>query len=130
MFVITMQTESCVIIDVVLFFVWKVVEYLHVKHILTLQRIGIVHLHQLNWSADGCQQRAKPRPPAVIAVSLVAKRGSTDIAGGFKGWETSARPLANASENLAGQVENRPGQVEFCIGYIRDCPVRVNAKKI
>ena len=35
------------------------------------------------------------------------------------GWETSARPLANASENLAGRVENRPGQVEFCIGYIQ-----------
>ena len=35
------------------------------------------------------------------------------------GWETSARPLANASENLAGRVENRPGQVEFCIGFKR-----------
>ena len=46
------------------------------------------------------------------------------------GWETSSRPLANASENLAGRVENRPGQVEFCIGYIRDCPVRASAKKI
>ena len=44
------------------------------------------------------------------------------------GWDTSARPLANASENLAGQVENRPGRVEFCIGYIRDYPVRVTAK--
>ena len=44
------------------------------------------------------------------------------------GWETSAHPLANASENLAGQVENRPGQVEFCIGYIRDYPVRASAK--
>ena len=43
-------------------------------------------------------------------------------------WETSARTLANASENLAGRVENWPGQVEFCIGYIRDCPVRVSAK--
>ena len=32
------------------------------------------------------------------------------------GWETSACPLANASENLAGRVENRPGRVEFCIG--------------
>ena len=37
--------------------------------------------------------------------------------------------LANASANLAGQVENRPGQVEFCIGYIRDYPVRASAKK-
>ena len=46
------------------------------------------------------------------------------------GWETSARPLANASENLAGRVENRPGRVEFCIGYIRDYPVRASAKKI
>ena len=36
--------------------------------------------------------------------------------------------LANASENLAGRVENRPGQVEICIGYMRDCPVRVSAK--
>ena len=44
------------------------------------------------------------------------------------GWETNARPLANASENLAGRVENRPGQVEFCIDYIRDCPVRASAK--
>ena len=35
------------------------------------------------------------------------------------GCETSARPLANARENLAGRVENRPGQVEFCIGYIQ-----------
>ena len=42
--------------------------------------------------------------------------------------ETSARPLANASENLATQMENRPGQVEFCIVYIRDCPVRASAK--
>ena len=40
-----------------------------------------------------------------------------------------APPLANASENLAGRVENRPRQVEFCIGYIRDFPVRANAKK-
>ena len=31
------------------------------------------------------------------------------------GWETSAHPLANASDNLAGRVENRPGWVEFCI---------------
>ena len=31
------------------------------------------------------------------------------------GWETSASPLTNASENLAGRVENRPGRVEFCI---------------
>ena len=46
------------------------------------------------------------------------------------GWETSARPLANASENLAGWVENRPGQAEFFIGYIRDCPVRAKVKKI
>ena len=45
------------------------------------------------------------------------------------GWEISARPLANASENLAGRVANKPGQVEFCIGYIRDCPVRASAKK-
>ena len=47
-----------------------------------------------------------------------------------EGWETNARPLANASENLAGRVENRPGQVEFCIDSIRDCPVRASAKKI
>ena len=44
------------------------------------------------------------------------------------GWETSARPLANASENLVGRVENRTGRVEFCIGYIRDYPVRASAK--
>ena len=37
--------------------------------------------------------------------------------------------LADASENLARRVENRPGQVEFCIGYIRDSPVWVSAKK-
>ena len=41
---------------------------------------------------------------------------------GFTGWETSARPLANASENLAGRVE-------ICIGYIGDYPVRASAKK-
>ena len=35
------------------------------------------------------------------------------------GWETSARLLTNASENLAGRVENRHGWVEFCIGYMR-----------
>ena len=34
----------------------------------------------------------------------------------YSGWETSAHPLADASENLAGQVENRLGQVEFRIG--------------
>ena len=34
----------------------------------------------------------------------------------------------NASENFAGRVENRPGQVEFCIGYIRDYPVRATKK--
>ena len=45
------------------------------------------------------------------------------------GWETSARPLANASENLAGRVENRPGRVEFCIDYIRDYTVRASANK-
>ena len=45
------------------------------------------------------------------------------------GWETNTHPLANASENLAGRVENRPGQVEFFIDYIRDCPVRMSAKK-
>ena len=45
------------------------------------------------------------------------------------GWETKARPLANASENLAGQVENRPGRVEFCKGYIRDYPVQASSKK-
>ena len=45
------------------------------------------------------------------------------------GWETSTRPLANVSENLAGRVENRPGQVEFCIGYTRDYPVRASTKK-
>ena len=44
------------------------------------------------------------------------------------GWETSARPLANASENLAGPVENRPGRVEFCIGYTRDYPIQASAK--
>ena len=26
-------------------------------------------------------------------------------------------------------MENRPGRVEFCIGYTRECPVRVSAKK-
>ena len=35
------------------------------------------------------------------------------------GWEISARPFANASENLAGRVQNRPGRAEFCIGYIK-----------
>ena len=45
------------------------------------------------------------------------------------GCETNVHPLANVSENLAGQVENRPGQVEFCIGYIRDCAVWASAKK-
>ena len=45
------------------------------------------------------------------------------------GWETGARPLANASKNLVGRVENRPGQVEFCTGYIRHCPVRESAKQ-
>ena len=49
---------------------------------------------------------------------------------GIAGWETSARPLTNASENLAGRVENRAGRVEFCIGYIRDHPVRTSAKKL
>ena len=44
------------------------------------------------------------------------------------GWKTSARPLANASKNLAGRVENRPGRVEFCIGYKRDYPIRASAK--
>ena len=44
------------------------------------------------------------------------------------GWETSARPLASVSENLARRVENTSGRVEFCIGYIRDYPVRVSAK--
>ena len=34
----------------------------------------------------------------------------------ISGWETSARPLPNVSESLAGRMENRPGQVEFCIG--------------
>ena len=47
----------------------------------------------------------------------------------YTGWETSARPLANASENLAGRVENRPGQVEFFMGYIRDYQVWASAKK-
>ena len=51
---------------------------------------------------------------------------SSDI---YTGWETSTRPLANASENLARREENRPGQVEFCKGYKRDCPVRASAKK-
>ena len=46
------------------------------------------------------------------------------------GWETSARPLVSASENLAGRVENRPGLVECCIGYMRYCPVRASAKKL
>ena len=45
------------------------------------------------------------------------------------GWETSAHPLVNASENLVGRAENRPGRVEFCIGYIRDYPFRASAKK-
>ena len=47
----------------------------------------------------------------------------------WTGWETTAGPLANASENLAAGGENRPGRVEFCIGYIRDYPVRASAKK-
>ena len=37
--------------------------------------------------------------------------------------------LTDASENLAGWVENRPGQVEFCIGYLKDGPVRASDKK-
>ena len=37
--------------------------------------------------------------------------------------------LANASENLAEPLENRPGRVEFCIGYIRDYPIRASPKK-
>ena len=37
--------------------------------------------------------------------------------------------LANTSENLAGRMENRPGWVEFCIGYIRDYPVRPSTQK-
>ena len=44
------------------------------------------------------------------------------------GWETSARPLNNVSESLAGGVENRFGRVEFCIGYIKDYPVWASAK--
>ena len=43
------------------------------------------------------------------------------------GWETSARPLANASENFAEWEKNRPGRVEFGIGYIRDYPVCASA---
>ena len=45
------------------------------------------------------------------------------------GRETSARPLANASGNLAARVENKPGWVEFCIGYIREYPVQASATK-
>ena len=48
--------------------------------------------------------------------------------GKFPGWETSARPLANASENLARRMENRHWGVEFCIGYIRAYPVRASTK--
>ena len=59
------------------------------------------------------------------AIFVQAQTGNWQIAG----WEISARPLANASENLVGWVENRPGQVEFCIGYIRHCPVQASAKK-
>ena len=47
----------------------------------------------------------------------------------YTGWETSARSLTNASENLARRVENEPGWVEFCIGYIRDYPVPASANK-
>ena len=47
----------------------------------------------------------------------------------YSGWETSTRPLTNASENLAGRVENRPGRVGFCIGYIRDYPGQASATK-
>ena len=54
----------------------------------------------------------------------------TENIDGLAGWETSARLLANASENLAGWVENRPGRVEFCIGYTRDYPVWASVKKI
>ena len=46
----------------------------------------------------------------------------------MSGWETSARPLANASENLDGRVENMLGQVEFCTGYIRDYSVLSSGK--
>ena len=35
----------------------------------------------------------------------------------------------DVSENLDGRVENRTGGVEFCIGYIRDYPVRASTKK-
>ena len=31
---------------------------------------------------------------------------------------------------LPMRVENRPGRVEFCIGYIRDYPVRTSTKEI
>ena len=37
----------------------------------------------------------------------------TDCLVTHTGWETSARPLANGSENLAGRVENRLGEWNF-----------------
>ena len=49
----------------------------------------------------------------LVSMNKVLLKGVIDST---TGWETSARPLADASENLAGRVENRPGQVEFCIG--------------
>ena len=60
---------------------------------------------------------------------IMEKYFDGDVGYQHAGWETSACPLTNASENLAGRVENKPRQVKFCIGYIRDCPVRGNAKK-
>ena len=65
--------------------------------------------------------------PWLLMPWLLASPGHQQL--WYSGWETSARPLASASENLAGRVESRHGQVEFCIGYIRDWPVRASAKK-
>ena len=41
-----------------------------------------------------------------------------------------AGKVALTRSPMAGRVENRPGRVEFCIGYIRDYPVRVSAKNV
>ena len=72
----------------------------------------------INTSVDGLVMQVSKAPAGMIWTEYY-----------FAGWETSTRLLANASENLVGRVENRTGRVEFCIGYIRDYPVRESAKK-
>ena len=61
---------------------------------------------------------------------IMEKYFDDDVGYQHASWEISARPLTNASENLAGRMENKPRQVKFCIGYIRDCPVWASAKNV